>query len=521
MRSVQRGPRAVAVIGGGPGGLVAARYLQAHGFDPTIFEQSGDVGGQWNARAPHSGIWPGMRTNTSRVMTRFGDLDYPPGTATYPRSDEVLDYLRRYAERFELGARLELETRVERLERGASGWTLRCARGHGDATVETFPYVVVASGRFNRGAIPDLPGLGSFSGAGGAQHAFHYKQPEHYRGMRVLVLGCAISALEIAADVAMTGAERVVSAFRRQRYILTKLAAGVPTDHLAFTRFGALAREWLPADVHGAWLRDLVVRTSGSPEQFGAFRPAADIFEAGLTLSQHYLPLVAEGRIAPRSWPREVDGARVRFADGAEEEFDAVILGTGYEVSVPFLGREVAETIGLDAKHIELFDQTFHPQLEGLAFLGLFDQSGPYFPVLELQARWIAYAWANVVAPPSHEEMAKGIEAYRLRRGQDQKQAMHRLALVFARAAGVEPDLERWPEIARALLFGPLSATSFRLSGPDSLDDALERYGEDAAAFGAIASPEFTAEERARVATLAGALGDTNLARVLRDVVGL
>jgi hypothetical protein len=28
----------------------------------------------------------------------------------------------------------------------------------------------------------------------------------------------------------------------------------------------------------------------------------------------------------------------------------------------------------------------FHPDLKGLAFLGLFDLVGPFFPVLELQA---------------------------------------------------------------------------------------------------------------------------------------
>ena len=37
----------VAVIGAGPGGLVAARWLLAQGFEPTIFEQAPTLGGQW------------------------------------------------------------------------------------------------------------------------------------------------------------------------------------------------------------------------------------------------------------------------------------------------------------------------------------------------------------------------------------------------------------------------------------------------------------------------------------------
>jgi cation diffusion facilitator CzcD-associated flavoprotein CzcO len=41
----------VAIIGGGPSGIVAARWLKAQGFVPVIFEQSDDLGGQWNGTA--------------------------------------------------------------------------------------------------------------------------------------------------------------------------------------------------------------------------------------------------------------------------------------------------------------------------------------------------------------------------------------------------------------------------------------------------------------------------------------
>jgi hypothetical protein len=74
---------------------------------------------------------------------------------------------------------------------------------------------------------------------------------------------------------------------------------------------------------------------------------------------------------------------------------------------------------------------------------------------------------------------------------------MHAAALVFARHAGVEPDLARWPQLKRALLFGPLSPASFRLQGPHALADAARKVEAQAAEFGAITSPDFTAEELA------------------------
>ena len=46
------------MIGAGPGGLVAARWLLSQGFEPTIFEQSPMLGGQWTGLDGISGIWP-------------------------------------------------------------------------------------------------------------------------------------------------------------------------------------------------------------------------------------------------------------------------------------------------------------------------------------------------------------------------------------------------------------------------------------------------------------------------------
>jgi NADPH-dependent 2,4-dienoyl-CoA reductase/sulfur reductase-like enzyme len=37
----------VAIIGSGPGALVAARYLKQHGFEPVVFEQDHEIGGHF------------------------------------------------------------------------------------------------------------------------------------------------------------------------------------------------------------------------------------------------------------------------------------------------------------------------------------------------------------------------------------------------------------------------------------------------------------------------------------------
>src|ERR1700742_223831 len=233
--------RTVAVIGAGPGGLVAARWLLSQGFEPTIFEQAPALGGQWTGLVGRSGVWPAMHTNTSRVMTAFSDLAIESQLA-YPSNREILNYLHRYAETFGLTSRIRFDTRVELLRRDDAGWLV----GHAGLE-ERFERVVVASGRFHAPAIPAVPGLDTFAGSGGAISSYDYRGPSRYRGKRVLVAGCAISALEIASDLAQVGAARVVVTQRRQRYVLPKFAGGVPSDQRVYTRYGVLANEALPA----------------------------------------------------------------------------------------------------------------------------------------------------------------------------------------------------------------------------------------------------------------------------------
>jgi Flavin-binding monooxygenase-like len=186
----------------------------------------------------------------------------------------------------------------------------------------------------------------------------------------------------------------------------------------------------------------------------------------------------------------------VTFADGSVAEFDGILFGTGFDLNLPFLSDDIRTVARLDAVHLESDRYTFHPDLPGLAFVGMWDQAGGYFVPLELQARWIAYAWGGRIEAPSESECRSAVDAYRARRGTPQRTRMNLVALTFARAAGVEPNLDDWPHLRRALLFGPLTPSCFRLHGPDALPDAATRFARDAAAFGAITTNELTDREQ-------------------------
>ena len=184
------------------------------------------------------------------------------------------------------------------------------------------------------------------------------------------------------------------------------------------------------------------------------------------------------------------------FSDGHTEEFDGILFGTGFALDLPFLDDGLRAALDLDTVHLDADRYTFHPDLPGLAIVGMWDQSGGYFVPLELQARWIALHVGRRDTPADEARQRDAIADYRARRGSSQKTRMNLAALTFARAAGVEPRPGKLAGPERALLFGPLAPSCFRLEGPDALPDAQARFVRDAAAFGAITSNELTERER-------------------------
>jgi hypothetical protein len=207
-----------------------------------------------------------------------------------------------------------------------------------------------------------------------------------------------------------------------------------------------------------------VLRVAGNPADFGAPAPDADILVAGHSLCQDYLAQVRSGSIVCRPGIASVSGRTVTFTDGSSDPFDVVVCATGYALDIPYLDDQVWARTG---RELRLHVRTLHPGLPGLGFVGQYSTSGPYFPLLELQARWIVHVWAGMIDQPDEQAMRASVaEPPPLLDSHDA------LALAFSEAAGVAPDLDARPELVAALLFGPMLPSRYRLDGPGAMPDA-------------------------------------------------
>lgn len=446
----------MAVIGAGPGGLTAAKHAIEAGFDVTVYEASDDLGGQWYSTAAHSGIWPGMRTNTSRAMTAFSDFPPPVAHELHPFAEQIHEYLRAYAAASGVTQRIRFETPVSSLR---PGWTVNG---------EPFDALVVASGRFHSPVLPT--GLESFTGE--LLHAYDYPGADHFRSRRVLVYGNGVSGHEIASDIATV--TPTVSAYRKPRYVLQKVVDGVSSDWQWYTHISALRRGVMPPDEYGRMLRARVIRVAGNPADFGAPAPHENFLVAGHSLCQDYLAQVRAGDITCRPAIAAVDGRQVTFVDGVRETVDAIVCATGYRVDVPYLPGEVSSIVGPD---LRLHHRTLHPDFPTLGIIGQFALQGPYLPLLELQARWVVGVWSGQVPAPDDALMrrttsmaAPAIDSHNV------------LAVMLAEAAGVAPDLSAHPDLVEPLLFGPMLPPRYRLDGPGARPGAAAQFLDQLAA---------------------------------------
>ena len=388
----------VAVIGAGAGGIAAAKYMIAAGFDVTVFEAGSHIGGLWvyendNGRAQ---AYRRLTIISSRRYTRFSDLDFDERTPTFPMHWDMHRYLDGYAEHFGVKERVRFNAPVESVEPaflpGAEPprWRVRTAKG-----TEEFDAVLVATGHLN-----EPRHIEQFRTAftGEYLHSSEYRAAAPFAGKRVCVVGVGNSGVDIASEVCYV-ADRTVLVARSGAIIQPKVLFGVP-----FTDIGlSLRKWWIPTSLRARMLRLVTYTAHGDLTRLGIDAPRGKTHP---TLSESVVAHIEYNRIAAKPGITEVDGRRVTFADGTAEDFDVIVGATGYTVHLPFLSPDV---VPVDGNRVDLYKRIFVPDWPGLAFIGMLNPISTLNRIFEGQSRMLARHLAGEFDLPSAAEMRADI----------------------------------------------------------------------------------------------------------------
>jgi len=213
----------VAVVGAGAAGLVAARELLRADHDVTVFEQSSRVGGIWvyqEASEPdplgqtgprlHASMYASLRTNLPRDLMAFFDFLFDASGGgvdewfRYPGHAQVLSYLERFSETFDITRLIRFNTKVVKTVY-RDQWQLTSNTFQGEVT-EKFDALTVCNGHYSDPRVPDVPGLSHFPAS--VMHSHNYRSPDMFAGMEVAIVGTASSGMDLANEIS-TVAEQV------------------------------------------------------------------------------------------------------------------------------------------------------------------------------------------------------------------------------------------------------------------------------------------------------------------------
>ncbi|KXS17890.1 FAD/NAD(P)-binding domain-containing protein [Gonapodya prolifera JEL478] len=324
-------PKRVAVIGGGPAGLIAARELLTHGrFEQvTVYERRSDLGGIWNVTLENGGdldlkaerkrpdasatssAYPQLHTNTPFNTIELRDFPIPTDADIFPTAAVVQGYLRDFAQSRGVYERIRFSAVVQSVtwNTHTQDWTL-VSNENGGQVASRYDGVVVANGHYSLPYIPPISGAESFKGR--LLHSRDFRFVEEFVGKNVVVVGSGSSALDLTRILA-AHAKHIAVSIRDSRHWdsenvadLVACKAYPVTRHVPVKRFTEQDAEF----EDGEWVRnvDVVIFATGYLYDFPFLR-RGPLSDHGTQLSdpdQEYRDLIGggDGEVVVNLWKK-------------------------------------------------------------------------------------------------------------------------------------------------------------------------------------------------------------------------
>jgi cation diffusion facilitator CzcD-associated flavoprotein CzcO len=374
-------PVQTIVVGAGPAGLAVAACLKQAGLPCLILEQADKVGVAWHRH------YQRLHLHTDKKHSELPFAPFPKEHPRYPSRAQVIDYLDAYARKFHLEPRLGQQVVSARQIDGV--WEVRTQDTRYQAS-----NLVIATGYAREPCLPTWPGQGSFQGR--ILHSSEYRNGEPFKGQKVLVVGFGNSGGEIAIDLWEHGAQPSL-AVRSPVNVIPRDLFGIPILAIG------ILQSRLPSRLADALNAPLLRAVVGDLTRYGLRKlPHGPITQ----IRRHArIPLIDVGtiKLIKRGQVKVYPGIErftedaVVFADGRREEFDAVILATGYRprVSAFLEGAPAAH----DHSGTPLLSGTESP-VPGLYFCGFHISATGMLRDIAREARQISAAIARSAEIP-------------------------------------------------------------------------------------------------------------------------
>ncbi|KAJ6646824.1 Senecionine N-oxygenase [Pseudolycoriella hygida] len=307
----------VAVVGAGLAGICATKQCLDYGLDVTTFEKTNTIGGTWVytdyvgeddfGLDVHTSMYQNLRTNFPKEIMCFPDYDFTGPQQSYVSANEVLQFIKKYAQEFQVEKRIQFRREIVRIRpKATSKWEIM-VRNLMNETIEIqiFDAVMVCNGHYSVPRTPEFRGLDLYKGKTLHSHSFRsadvfkvdtIKRRWNIQGETVLVIGGASSGTDVAYFVSKVAQKATISTHDSKRSF--------------------------PSEIH----------------------KKPDV--------------------------KEFTENGVIFEDGSREDFSVVIFATGYLYSFPFLSMDCGITVD-DNFIQPLFKHTINIKFPTMCLIGM------------------------------------------------------------------------------------------------------------------------------------------------------
>lgn len=477
----------VTIIGAGWSGLVACKSMLEEGLSVVAIEKREGIGGVWmysdDPTIPT--VMKSTCCTSSTTVTEMSDFPMPEEIGMFPHNIDVLEYLESYAEEFNLMPHIQLNTSVSKVEKEGEVWHLTCSSGD----TYTSTYLIIATGvvqKPNR----DLEKTMLKGYTGKIFHASEIKAPiDEFKNKRLLLLGGG----ETASDICMEWFDHVDFTYwsiPRGQHFFRKYAKVVPWGKpnaldKASSRMLKTIAPYIKGKPGLSWVCKwttngslLAYQGHGIPE----WKNDAEFFRFFINKNGKVLDLVDYKRLVPKGGITACQCKEVTFVDGTREEFDLVIMSTGYKVEYPYLPERYSNKDVRDR-----YKFVFDVEDPSIAFIGLVRPVvGSIVGISEIQARLAARIYSKNVPLPLLEtrmDVVKKDFTFWSNHFKNTSQRIEGLVEAFtyvddlAELAQVYPDylslFKRNPKHWFIAFFSPFNTATYRLNEPKHEERAI------------------------------------------------
>ncbi|XP_038722704.1 probable indole-3-pyruvate monooxygenase YUCCA3 [Tripterygium wilfordii] len=310
------------IIGAGPSGLAAAACLKERGVPSLILEKEGCIGSLWRLKTHDS-----LQLHLPKEFCQLPYVPFPSEFPTYASKQQFISYLEDYADHFGIKPMFGQEVQWAMYEETTGFWQVQTSE-----TRYVCRWLIIASGENAEPVTPDIDGLSNYRGE--LMHSSTYKDGTQFKGNKILVVGCGNSGMEVSLDLCNNGAQ-VSLVVRDKLHILPREVFGKSTFALSV---------WLMKWFHVKLIDRIILLCArlilGDTNEVGIKRPEMGPLE--LKNYKGKTPVLDVGAFAriKSGEIKVVDGIQrfttnyVEFLDGRVEEFDLVVIATGYKSNV-------------------------------------------------------------------------------------------------------------------------------------------------------------------------------------------